>query len=329
MKFYKKGMTLLALSLVFVCVLCSGCSIGDKQVYFASKSGRSTVFKIGDLSCPKEEAKVYLANYKNIYGKVYDADLWSEDYDTATMESSIKEAVITHLTKVYALNVYAADHEITLDDAELAKVESAAKTYYESLSRAERKYTGASEKKIERMYERYALAKKVYASLMSSVDENVSEDEARIMEANVLYVTDATIASELATQLKNGASFDRLASTYSEADTINVTFGRGTYDTVIEDVVFQLEDEEISDMITSDDGYYFFECVDKYKEELSEANKSTIISKRQESAMEDVVVSIETTYYSDFNTKLWDKITIAGDDEITTNTFFTTIEGEL
>ncbi len=42
------------------------------------------------------------------------------------------------------------------------------------------------------MYEHYALAEKVYKQLMSGVDENVSEDEARIMEANVIYVTDET-----------------------------------------------------------------------------------------------------------------------------------------
>ncbi len=57
------------------------------------------------------------------------------------------------------------------------------------------------------MYEHYALAEKVYKQLMSGVDENVSEDEARIMEANVIYVTDETLAKDIATQLKNGASF--------------------------------------------------------------------------------------------------------------------------
>ncbi|MFR8812818.1 MAG: peptidylprolyl isomerase [Lachnospiraceae bacterium] len=320
---------LLLLLCMSIALLCSGCSIGNRQVYFASKSGRHTVFKIGEMACSREEAKVYLANYKNLYGKIYDTDLWSGDYDTKTMEESIKDAVLSHLTKVYSLNMYAKTKEITLTEEEYSKVSDAAEVYYKSLNRAERKYTGASKKDIEKMYEHYALAEKVYQQLMSGVDENVSEDEARIMEANVIYVTDASLAKDIATQLKNGASFDRLASTYSEADTIHVTFGRNTYDTAVEDVVFQLDNDEISDMIEAKDGYYFFECVNKYNEELSEQNKATIVSQRQENAMEDVTSAIETEYYSDFNQKLWDKITIDQNEKITTNSFFTTLDGKI
>ena len=172
------------------------------------------------MACSREEAKVYLANYKNLYGKIYDTDLWSEDYDTKTMEESIKDAVISHLTKVYSLDMYAQTKEIELSEEEKDKVTQAAETYYKSLNRTERKYTGASKKDITKMYEHYALAEKVYKQLMSGVDENVSEDEARIMEANVIYVTDETLAKDIATQLKNGASFDRLASSYSQAESM-------------------------------------------------------------------------------------------------------------
>lgn len=312
--------------LLLVCLMCTGCHIGERQVYFASKSGSHTVFKIGQLACPREEARVYLANYKNLYGRVYDTNLWTESYDTETMEDSIKDAVMSHLTKVYALNVYAMDQDISLTEAEQDAVDKAAEAYYDSLNRAERKYTGVSKKDILEMYSRYALAEKVYIQLLSNVDENVSEDEARIMDANILFVTDGTLAQNISTQLKNGASFDRLASTYNEAETIKVTFGRNTYDKAVEDVVFQLEDGEVSELIQTEDGYYFFECVDKYNEELSEQNKSTIVSQRQQQAMENVISTIETEYYSDFNSKLWDKMTIDPDEDIKTNSFFSTLE---
>lgn len=330
MRQYKKRIPALLLVLILgIGLLFTGCSIGDRQVYFASKSGGHTVFKIGRMACSREEAKVYLANYKNLYGKIYDTDLWSEDYDTKTMEESIKDAVISHLTKVYSLDMYAQTKEIELSEEEKDKVTQAAETYYKSLNRTERKYTGASKKDITKMYEHYALAEKVYKQLMSGVDENVSEDEARIMEANVIYVTDETLAKDIATQLKNGASFDRLASSYSQADSIHVTFGRNTYETAVEDVVFQLDDGDISDMIQGKDGYYFFECVSKYNEELSEQNKVAIVSQRQEQAMEDVISAIETDYYSDFNRKLWDKIPIDKNDKITTDSFFTTLDDKI
>ena len=45
--------------------------------------------------------------------------------------------------------------------------------------------------------------------------------------------------------------------------------------------------------------------------------------------MEDVTSAIETEYYSDFNQKLWDKITIDQNEKITTNSFFTTLDGKI
>lgn len=311
----------LALSLLF-----SGCSIGGRQVYFASKSGMGNVFKIGDFACSEDEAKVYLANYKNLYGKVYGTDLWNEKYDTDQMGDSIKDAVMNHLTKVYALNVYAQENDIILTDAQEDGVASAAKKYYESLNKTERHYTGASQKEIREMYRKYALAEKVYVQLMNNVDENVSEDEARVMDAYVLFVKEEKLAKKINSKIKDGATFERLASTYNEGESIRVTFGRNTYDSAIEDVVFQLDDDEVSDMIQTKDGYYFFECIDKYNEKLSEENKANIVEQRQKQAMDDVVSQIEKKYYSDFNQKKWNKIEVSNSADVTTNSFFTTLD---
>ena len=53
-------------------------------------------------------------------------------------------------------------------------MKQAAAEYYDSLTEAERSYSGASQSDIERMYQRYALAVKVYEQLMESVDEEIS-----------------------------------------------------------------------------------------------------------------------------------------------------------
>lgn len=321
----KNKIALLAL-LVMVCLCFSGCSLGKWQIYFDSKCGRHDVFKMGEFSCPEEEAKMYLANYKNLYGNLYDTDLWTKDYDMATMEGSIKDAVLNHLTKVYALDVYAAQKEITLSAAEEEAVKKAAKEYYNTLNKKEKKYTGASKGDIEDMYHNYALAEKVYAQLMDNVDSNVSEDEARVMDAYVLYVTDAKVASQIEKNIKNGASFDRLASSYNEGDSVKATFARGTYAAEVEEVAFRLDDGEVSEKIETEDGYYFFQCINKYNEKLSEENKSTIVKQRQEKAMADVIAAIEKEYYSELNTKCWDKISVSTSAEVTTNTFFTTLD---
>lgn len=312
--------------LLVMTMLLSGCAIGDRQIYFASKCGGHNVFKIGDMCCPDKEVKVYLANYKNLYGNLYGTDLWTEEYDTDGMEKSIKDAVLSHLTKVYALNVYAESQNITLTAAEEQSVEKAAKAYYESLNRAEKRYTGASKKDIKKMYHNYALAQKVYVQLMESVDSNVSEDEARVMDAYVFFVTDKSLAAKLNKKLKEGATFERIASSYNEGESIRTTFGRNTYDPAIEEVVFQLENEEVSDMIETREGYYFFQCINKYNEKLSEENKETIVEQRQKQAMADMISVIEKDNYSNLNERRWKKISVSSSAKVTTNSFFTMLD---
>ncbi len=316
---------------VFVFTICmslamSGCTIDGKTVYFDTSSGRNTVFKIGDMKCSKKEALTYLLNEKNIYGSVDGVNLWSEDYDTDTMTGSIKDLTMEHLTRVYVLNLYANEKEIELTEDEKKSCEEAASAYYKSLNDSERSFTGAKKKDLEKMYMRYALAAKVYEGLMNSVDEEVSEDEARVMEAFVLFVSDESKANEIQGMIDYGYTFERLASTYTQLDSYQVTFARGEYPKAVDEVVFNLDTEEVSTAIKADNGYYFFQCLDKYNEELSEANKKVIIDKRRKQVLEDIVDELEERYFSDMNTKLWDEVVFPEDSkDLVNGDFFKTL----
>ena len=320
---------------VFVFTLClglsmMGCAIGDKEVYFGAHSGGRTVFKIGDMKCSKKEALVYLLNEKNIYGSVNGVNLWSDSYDTDTMLGSIKDLTMEHLTRVYILNLYAQEQEITLTDAEKESCKKAAGEYYASLNSAEKSFTGAKKKDIEKMYLRYALASKVYNELMNSVNEEVSEDEARVMEAFVLFVSDEEKAKEIQSMIDYGYTFERLASTYTELDTYQVTFARDDYPDEIEEVVFNLDTDEVSEAIHSNGGYYFFQCLDKYNEKLSEENKEVIIDRRRKQVLSDIVDELKERYFSDMNEKLWNEISFPEDSsELTNGEFFKTLSDNL
>ncbi len=325
MRFFKR---IIALTLAAVsCVAFCACSIGDKTVYFDTSCGINTIFKIGDMKCSKKEALVYLMNAKNIYGTVDGVNLWTEDFDTDTITTSLKDSVMEHLTKVYILNLYAKENEITLTENEQDSCKEAAKEYYSSLNDAEKSFSGANKKDIVKMYERYALAEKVYSELMGSVDEEVSEDEARVMEAYVLFVSDESTAEEIQDMIDYGYTFERLAATYTELDTYQVTFARNEYPDEVDEVVFNLDTDEVSGAIAADGGYYFFQCLNKYDEELSEANKEVIIEQRRQQVLDDMITDLQDRYFSDMNTDLWEKITIESEDaeEITTATFFSTL----
>jgi len=328
MKFLKK-LAAFSLTLILAASIC-GCEVDGKTVYFDVSSGRNTVFKIGDMKCSKKEALVYLLNEKNIYGSVDGVNLWTDDFDTDTMTSSVKDLTLEHLTRVYILNLYATEHEIILSETEQKACETAASSYYDSLNAAEKSFTGAKKKDIEKMYMRYALASKVYEELMDSVDQEVSEDEARVMEAYVLFVTDESEANEIQDMIDYGYTFERLAATYTELDTYQVTFARNQYDDAVDEVVFNLDTDEVSGAIAADGGYYFFQCLDKYNEDLSEANKEVIIEKRRKQVLEDIISDLEERYFSDMNSKLWDQIDFPEDSsELTNASFFKTLNDNL
>ena len=56
-------------------LLFSGCKIGNKDIVVSKTLSNKQVFKIEKSACGLKEAKVYLTNYQNIYGKAYTIDI--------------------------------------------------------------------------------------------------------------------------------------------------------------------------------------------------------------------------------------------------------------
>ena len=73
-------------------------------------------------------------------------------------------------------------------------------------------------------------------------------------------------------------------------------------------MAFQLDDNAVSGMIAAGNGYYFIKCLNKYNEELTEANKSNIVEKREKEAFDDVYNEFVASLSSRLNTDLWDGI---------------------
>ncbi|MCR4612019.1 MAG: peptidyl-prolyl cis-trans isomerase [Lachnospiraceae bacterium] len=317
----KRNKIICALIVLTMVFSVSGCSLGDFHIYASSTSGIGNVFKIGPYSCSKKEFRVYLCNYKNLYGTFDDSNLLSEENEKV-IEDGLKSAILEHLTKVYSLNLYARDNDIELSQDEESNCEKAAEEYYDSLTSEDLSYMGVSKSDIEKMYKRYALAEKVYYGLMNSVDEEVSEDEARMMEAEVIYVTNEADAASVTTALNSGTSFTAVAQQYSKADNISDTFGRNKYPAEVDKVVFNMENGQVSNMITTDDGYYFFKCTNKYNKELSEQNKANVISERKNKLIDDMIKEQEEKYYSHLSESTLENLVVNKSAEVKSDSFF-------
>ena len=321
----KNKINLLA-GVLAVSVFFAGCSIGGKEIVVTSGVGSKDVFKIGGDSCNQTEAKVYLANYQNIYGKSYGIDLWEQGFQKKKLKQYVKEVALSEMTKIICMDLLAENQGIALTTEEKARIKDAAAKYYESLNEAELTYTGASQSDIESMYEDYALANKVYQSLTQSVDEEVSDDEARIMEAMQIYVKTQDKAEEVSAKLAAGEDFAAVASNYNQKPVIEITFGRGDLPEEVEKAAFELDDGAVSDCIQTNDGFYFIKCINKFNEELTDANKSNIVDAREKAAFDDVYEEFVSTLASNLNESVWENIPLVTDGSISTDSFFEIID---
>lgn len=303
-------------------VLMSGCQIGNKDIVVSNTLNQKQVFKIGGMACGLKEARVYLTNYQNIYGTAYGVDLWEHDFGDDSLVNYVKDVTLGELTKVICMDLLAESREMELTEEELGKVSEAAAEYYASLNEEETAYLDVTENDINEYYRHYALAQKLYNSLTDEVNEEVSDDEARVIEVMQIFVTDSADAMEVKARLDNGEDFATVANNYNELPSIQVTAARDDYPEAVEEVAFSLDNDQISGMITAENGYYFIKCLNKYNVELTEANKSNIVQKREEEAFDDEYNEFVSELSSKINKDLWSALTLNTEEEITTDSFF-------
>lgn len=296
--------------------------MGNTQVMVSSGSEANEVFKIKDEICSLPEARVVLTNYQNMYATMYGIDLWEHELGDNDLETYVKDLTISRLAQILVMDFLAEEKEIALSEEEKEKTKKAAKEYFNSLNEEEKEYMHVKLGDIEKLYNRYGLANKLYTFLIQGVNDEVSDDEARVMEAQQIFVAKNKKAKEVGKQLKAGADFLSVANVYNEAAETEVTFGRDNIPPELEEVAFSMENNQVSKKIKTEKGYYFIKCINHYNQEKTEAHKSVILEKRRKEAFDDVYQEYLTTLSAEFNEKVWEEVKIEKNKKIKTNNFF-------
>jgi len=323
----KRRLITLCLAVALLSSSLTGCTIGDTEIVLNMNSvGHNHVFSINGDKCTKEEARLYLCNYQNIYGHAYGINLWEHDYsdmeEGETLEDYVKAVTLSELANIMCMEQMAKQQALTLTEEEQAKAAAAAEEYYESLSRRERMYIGIDKNRLKGIYEKYAIAQKLYNTLTQGINEEVSDDEARVIRIQQIFIRNEEVALRVQQKLASGEKFETLASNYNEAHVIEKNLARGEYSQEVDAVAFHLDDDEISDMITTDEGYYFIKCINKFDEELTEANKENIVVKRRKEQFDDRFVEFVESSKFDLNERVWENIKVDTSGDITTKSFF-------
>lgn len=327
----KRKLVALFMTVALLSSTLTGCTIGNTEFVWNTNSvGRNQVFSINGSKCTKEEARLYLCNYQNIYGQEYGVNLWEYDYtqveEGKTLSDYVKAVTLSELANIMCMQQLAQKQELTLTDEEMQRVSQATDEYYETLSKEEIEYIGLEKSELKGFYEKYALAKKLYMTLTQGINEEVSDDEARVIRIQQIYVKSEDVAKQVQQKLANGEKFDSLASNYNEAGVIETNLARGEYPKEVDNVAFRLDDGEESGMIATEKGYYFIKCLNKFDKELTEANKINIINKRRKEQFEDKFTGFIEESQFELNEDVWASIEIDDSGVIKTDSFFETYD---
>lgn len=307
----------------FVSVMLTGCRIGDKELVFDfQKVGKHTVFSIDDIGCDLVEARLYLCNYKNLYGNAYGINLWESNIDRSTLEDYIKGVTLDELTQIYCMNVIAQQQGISLNENELNHVSSTAKKYYDTLSQKDIASLEITLENLQDIYVRYAIAEKLYKELTSEIDAEVSDDDARVIHIQQIFVSSEASAKTVEGKIKSGQDFSILAGSYNEGAEYEYDVARGKLPIEVEEVAFELDNDEISSMIETKEGFYFIKCMNKFDEELTEANKINILQEREKDSFESVYQEFVHQATFDLQEDYWNSFDMESLKDIKTNCFF-------
>ena len=290
----------------------SGCGLMENtEIVFTTGLSGEQLFKIGKSVCTLPEAMIYVMDYQRQYEGVYGVEMWEHDFGGITFENYVKDTIVDQLASMKAITLLAGDYEVSLSNDEEEKVSQAAEDYYGALTEEQIEYMDLELKDVESLYRDHALSGKVYEEITKDVNTEVSDDEARIITVQQIRLDSAETAQSVKEQLDEGRDFAAVASSYSLDSQVTYTFGRGEHDAAYEEASFALENDQVSDVIETEDGYYILKCVNNFDQEATEDNKVTMVEKRRDELFESVYEKLVADTPSQFNSRLWEKVHFA------------------
>ena len=220
------------------------------------------------------------------------------------------------------MDIVAQQQNISLTDKEHKKVKQAAKEYFQSLNSDEVSFMNVNQADVIKIYENYALAEKLYKNLTEGVNTEVSDDDARVIKIQQICVSKKKDADKVSEKLAAGEDFESVADEYSSCTSAPLNISRGELTKELEDVAFELANDEISSAIKTSGGYFFIKCISKFEEELTEANKANILNLREKEQFDNVYEEFVGNAVFYLNEEIWDQIRIDNSLDINTNSFF-------
>lgn len=339
-RFMNKKAVILCLAAILSMGTLTGCQKDTKLVFTTGLSGNQ-IFKIGSTVCTMPEAMVYLTTFYNQYADIYGSEMWNYDFGGVYLEEHVKDVVLSKLAQIKVITLMAEERDIELTDEEKQNVKMAAESYFAKLESDLIEAESITEDVVEKVYREYAIANKVYATITESADMEISDDEARAVTVQTIYFQNWKMKNNEKTSLSESETlnvlkrakealkkinadedFETVAVQYSEDKQLVKSYARGTVEPHFEELLFSMDEGDISNIIETKDGYYIVKCISTMDYEATQENKLVLAEKRKKEAFLKAYTEIEENTHSQFKDKRWNAITLNEEIHSTDANFF-------
>ena len=330
--------------LFFVCAfLFCACGRRNKtEIILTTDFKDNEVFRIEDTSCYLPEVMVYLVNSENRYDEIFGEQIWKVPLKDSTVGDAFKETVLARIAQIKAMNLLAKEYDLTLDEAELALVQEAADTYFQSLNADEIQAMHVNVATIRQLYEEFALANKLYNNITQQIQPEISDDEARAVSVKSILIKTYSMTNEgtrieftpqqkdeaysraqdALAKIRAGSDFDIVAADYNEDSETVYNFGRGIMPEAFEKAAFSLDNGEVSEIIETEYGYHILMCTSSFNRDETDANKAGILKQRQQEEFNRIYDDFVKGLTTNLNGPLWESITYEKTPKVNTTGFF-------
>lgn len=317
---------------ILLTVFLTACS---ERVVLTTGFSDDIVFRIGTEEMNLAQMQIHFLSLQREYEAIYGETIWDEE-DGPELSALVRENALSRASRIKVLDLLAGEKGIELSEEETSLASSAAEEYLAKLDETDYVFLGCSEdtpyrekreqertdEAIRQMFADYALAVKTYDSILSSVNPEVSDDEARIVRAEMIQIHNAVKVLEAKSLLDGGTDFDSVAARYNEGDALLQRIGRGERDQAIEDVVFTLPVGEISGIVEAEGSYYLIRVVSNLDREETDQNKLRIIQERRQQAFETEYEEFSKGLEVVLNEENYDRVVLCRDSAVRAGGFY-------
>ncbi len=300
----KKTVNIL-LCIVLVMVFFSGCT---RKIYLSAGLKDNEIFKLSGYTCTVGQMNIILSGIMADYEEVFGKELWQQAFSKGTFSDKLKNQAFSNMIDLYSLRCMADKESFIVTNEEKEAIALATDKFLEGLEQETIDTLQIQRSDVEVLYTNFILVENLYEKYTSEVNVEISDSSARVIRVQSIFTKDKVNAEEAYSQVTSGKDFSTIATKYSEDDTVEYTFGRGSMIEAYENVAFKLSIGEISEIIETEDGYYIIKCVSDYLEKETIKNKEKMIEQyKQDTFLEEYKPVKEKLSY-ELNDKVWKNI---------------------